>query len=309
MTTRKTDAPMHEPTTDPGGQPTERAPVDQGSVDTPRVNPPTEADLVAVPYEPATNNEDFNRLLNMLSPPATAPPIQSPTTDGELAAQYDASNLRPPRRVATPIPEPPVLLNCTGDIPSPMTRSPATSPNTNARAQELPEVTQKMQPGTKSSWPAQPLVPAAPSDRAPSDQGNRPPRTVMIVKSSMLLPGALIGAASAALLLFLFVCIGMVFSNRPRNGAGATTTTISSAPFVTAATPPLSIPPISTPIPDDIGMPAAPATGTALPSPTSASPTAIDSGRPAASSPKPSAPAGRHDIEAAPPSKKIEREL
>lgn len=272
--------------TDPGPAPGEpvRARVDTlpdgmelAGVD--RARPPPDAngerasrDLVAIPYEPATNNEDYNRLLNMLSPPATAPAIQSPTTDGELAAQYDAAGVPLARRSPTPVPEPRVLLNCTGEIA-----------------------------------PRGSDAPVAVSGRSAPPPEDRTRPTVTIVRTRSMLPGVLLGAAVTALLLFLFVCVGVALRerHRPQSTATASDATASRASF--PPSPRVTGPDIPPPPPEATSSSSS--TSSALaPAPLSTGAGGAAIVPAAVTTEKTDAPA-RLPVETPPPSRKIEREL
>ena len=71
--------------TEPGPMPsTEPGPPPEMHDETHLIPPP-------IPYEVETRNEDVNQLLRSLQQPSRAPrPVDVPTTDGELAAQYHA---------------------------------------------------------------------------------------------------------------------------------------------------------------------------------------------------------------------------
>ncbi len=251
---------MPDPTTDPGLAPPfeherEEARVTEEAGDLP--------DLVSVPYEPSTNNEEFNRLLNMLSPPANAPAIQSRTTDGELAAHYDAADVRPPRRSPTPLPEARVLLNCTGDV----------APH----REDVPRAV------------------AGRSTPPPFDaRGEDPSRTITIVRTRSIFPGVLLGAAAAALLLFVFVCIGVTLRDAHRAPVSTGATLI--APALPSRVEALDIPPVR---PEPGPAPAVPATGTSA---------GLDTAPPTAST-APTAQPAHPEAASPPPSRKIEREL
>ena len=219
--------------TDPGGAPgaPARARIDtlpdgMELADVGRTNPPPDTrggrargELVAIPYEPSTNNDDYNRLLNMLSPPATAPAIQSPTTDGELAAQYDAAGVQLARRSPTPLPEPRVLLNCTGE-------------------------------DSGQAAPRGSDAPAAVAGRSAPPPEDRTRPTVTIVRTRSMLPGVLLGAAVTALLLFLFVCVGVAVRERHRSPGTATVTEATAGRAALLPSPRVTGPDIPPPPPE-----------------------------------------------------------
>jgi hypothetical protein len=248
-------------------------------VDRANLPPPTQGEgprpeLVAIPYEPSTNNEDYNRLLNMLSPPATAPAIQSPTTDGELAAQYDAGSIPLARRSPTPVPEPRVLLNCTGEIAP---RGPGAVAYVAGRSAPPPE------------------------DRT------RP--TVTIVRTRSMLPGVLLGAAATALLLFLFVCVGVALRERHRSPSSTTEAQAGRAALLPS---PRAAGPDIPPPPPELGSTSAVSALSSTTSALVAAPRSSVSGGPvrvpAVATDKTDAPA-RLPVESPPASRKIEREL
>jgi hypothetical protein len=124
-----------------------------------------------------------------------------------------------------------------------------------------------------------------------------------------MLPGVLLGAAATALLLFLFVCVGVALRERHRSPRSTTEVTASRAsllPSPRAAGPDIPPPP---PEPDTFASPAVSSTASAV----SAAPPSTGSGGaaivPAAvATEKTDAPA-RLPVETPPPSRKIEREL
>jgi hypothetical protein len=71
-----------------------------------------------MPYAPATDDPDVNAMFGKMKPARFPAPLNSPTTDGEHSAQYQAPPRAVPARNKTPLPEPSLLLNCTSEIPT-----------------------------------------------------------------------------------------------------------------------------------------------------------------------------------------------
>ncbi len=70
-----------------------------------------------IPYEPPTGDEGLRSLLGRLAPRRAPPPVDSPTTDGDLAAAYSVAGHPPPPPYPTPAPELPVILKAESPAP------------------------------------------------------------------------------------------------------------------------------------------------------------------------------------------------